>query len=103
MKLEPIETDIIFKFCDRVNSNGFFQEKRQSGLIIPTTHQQALHDSGHLSRVVEVVAYGPKCSDDIKNNNLLIVQAGMWTPQFEFNNELLWKTDEQYILGVAEI
>lgn len=101
MKLNPVDSDILFEFTDLVTSSGFFREKTGGGIIIAQTGYSATKDSSELARTATVLSVGPKCKE-ISTGMKILITPLKWTPQFEMNGKPIWKTTEEFVLGVIE-
>lgn len=88
----------MFQFLDRTaGSQGAFQERTRSGLIIPklVTTQKG-------ERWAKVVAAGPGALDaGIKVDDFILIDALMWMEAVKFGGEKVWMTNATKILAVT--
>jgi len=100
MNIRPVNSDILFEFQDFVSTNGYFREQSRGGILIAQSQLTALQSSGDV-RIATVVAVGPECTV-VKEGMRVMIEPLKWTPQFEVNGKTLWKTDEEFIIGVVD-
>lgn len=98
MKLTPIKNTFIFRFKEAINSKGQFEKNAtETGIIL----QSSFDDSAKESRWVEVVEVGPECSDVCKNA-IVLLPALRWTSGVKFEDQTIWKSDEQQAVAVKD-
>jgi hypothetical protein len=97
MSIRAIHNHIIFKFIDKTNLKGMFEEsKTASGIIL----QSSFDESAKQPRWARIVAAGPQCSDVIKQDNIeILIDNLKWTNGVKYNGEFVWRTDESQLLG----
>lgn len=98
MKLKPIKNTFIFKFQDAINSKGQFEkDTTETGIIL----QSSFDDSAKESRWVRVMEVGPECSDVCKNA-VVLLPALRWTSGVKFEDQKVWKSDEQQAVAIKD-
>lgn len=97
MSIRAIYNHILFKFVDKVNTQGQFEEgTTSSGIIL----QANTDDSAKKPRWATIVSIGPDCSEIFNDPNIeILVDNLKWTPGVKHNGELIWRTDEDQVLG----
>lgn len=90
MKLTPIKNTFIFRFKEAINSKGQFEKNAtETGIIL----QSSFDDSAKESRWIVVSEIGRECSD-IRVDDVVLLPALRWTPGVKFDDETVWKSDE---------
>lgn len=98
MKLKPIKNTFIFKFQEAVNNKGQFEKgTTETGIIL----QSSFDDSAKESRWVRVTDVGPECSD-VCRNAVVLLPALRWTAGVKFEDQMVWKSDEQQVAAVQD-
>lgn len=101
MNITPVDDDILFEFTDHVTSLGYFREKTKGGIILAESLITASSNSKY-SKIGTVKHVGPKCKE-VKPGMTVVIEALKWTPQFEIDGKTLWKTNETFVLGIADL
>lgn len=99
MNITPIDDDFLFVFQDHVTSTGYFREKSKGGIIFAESQLTASQNSTH-AKIAEIKYVGPKCT--LKPGTTVVIEPYKWTPQFEIEGQTLWKSNEQYVLCLAD-
>lgn len=98
MKLTPIKNTFIFKFIDSINNKGQFnKEATATGIIL----QSSFDDSAKESRWVKIDTVGPKC-ESLQAGDTVLLPALRWTAASNFEDEKVWKSDEEQAVVVLE-
>jgi co-chaperonin GroES (HSP10) len=95
--LNPIHKDVVFQFEEGVSASGTFKEKTDWGFEIKEDATQG----GDSHRIVNVIATGPECVN-VQAGMKVVVEALMWTNQFDVNGSQYWKTDESKIIAIMD-
>jgi co-chaperonin GroES (HSP10) len=95
MQLKAIKNHIIFQFVDEVDSKGRFVETTKWGFQIPGHFD----NSAKTPRWADVVKVGPEC-EGVKAGQQILINALKWTPSFKFNDNRMWRTDEEQVAAV---
>jgi co-chaperonin GroES (HSP10) len=97
MKLRPLRNNVMFQFLeDTGGQKGRFHERaRASGIIIPPTMS-----AQKVARWGRVVAAGPLA--EVKEDDLILVEAMMWMEGSKWENGQVWKTDDTKILAITD-
>lgn len=95
--IKAIYNHIVFQFLDRVNTRGIFEESSMAGSIIMIGD----HDkSAKQPRWAKIISLGPDCSDVLRHEGCeILIDALRWSPGIKYNDEFLWRTDENQLLG----
>lgn len=97
MKLKPIGKNIIFKFLEEVSSGGFVPS---SGGLIQLVKQNLDHNRE--PKWGKVMLCGPLVDTaDINVGEYILVEPLQWTPGFEVDGVMCWKTDATKIMMVS--
>ena len=91
--------NILIKFEQKVR-NGVFLEDQLSS-IIDTSSLASFDMSAKTNRWATVVETGPDC-EYIEPNMRVLVEHGQWTPGFEINGEMFWRTNEKSIMLISD-
>ncbi|MGZ8924293.1 MAG: hypothetical protein ACXW2E_00285 [Nitrososphaeraceae archaeon] len=97
MEIKAIHNGILFQFIDHVNTKGQFEEQTSKGgiLIIGDFDKSAKQP-----RWGRVISAGPQCSAIIKQPGCeVLIENLKWTPGAKYNNNMIWKTDEDQVLA----
>jgi hypothetical protein len=97
MEVAAIHNHIVFQFLDRVNSQGIFDEtKTMGGIVLPSDK----HESAKSPRWAKIISLGPKCSDILRVDGCeILIDALRWSPGVKYQDQPLWRTDEDQLLG----
>ena len=97
MNIRAINNHILFQFIDKIKNNGQFDEgTSKQGIILNANHQ----DSSKQPRWGKIISIGPDCSDELRVPGCeILIDNLRWTPGTKFNKTVLWRTDEDQLLG----
>lgn len=95
--LKPIHKNIIFIFEDSVSATGSFKEKTDWGFEIKEDQTYG----GNEHRIAKIVSTGPECTI-VKPGMTVIIEALMWSNQFDIDGTQHWQTDETKIVAVID-
>lgn len=95
MQIKPIRNHVIFQFVDKVNNKAQFEpSKTEAGIILSSSFD----DSAKIPRWANVIAVGPLCKK-VKPGQQILLPALRWTTAVKFNNENIWRTDEEQVVA----
>jgi chaperonin GroES len=99
----PISDNVLFKFCSNLTKSTF-QPVTTGGIIISDVEE---YDENTKDQWVEILALGPKVSDDLRTGKYALVENQKWTHKVLLSGnpygEYIWKSEEQYILAVSDV
>lgn len=98
MTLKPIKNTFIFKFQDSINAKGQFNKSTtEAGIVL----QSSFDDSAKESRWVKIDTVGPECKT-LKAGDTALLPALRWTSGVKFEDEKVWKSDENQAVVVLD-
>lgn len=97
MGLKPLGKAFIFAFTNET-SGGKFTE-RNSGSIILTNI--SVDEQGKYARWAKVLAVGSEVTE-FTTGDLVLIEALMWTNEFTFEKQKMWKSDESKVIAISE-
>ena len=97
MNVKPLHNNVLFKFLDETR-NGYFVEKRLSGIIVDLGKNHKY--SSDMCRLGVVEAVGPEVTI-VKVGDTIAIKALMWTAQIEIEGQRVSMTEEKHIIGIC--
>ena len=97
MSLRPIHNSFLFTFLNDT-LNGTFINRNKGNIIIATPE---LDKQGILARWVKVLAVG----NEVENfgvGDIVLVSPGKWTSGIRYEEKIIWKSDEDQVLGIGD-
>lgn len=97
MVLKPLGNAFLFSFCSETVGGQFIDKNH--GQIILTN--QDLSEQGKMARWGKVVAIGNKVKD-FQVGDLVLIEALMWTKEFKYLEQRLWKSDDTKVIAIGD-
>lgn len=95
-QIETLGNNILFQFVEDVTNTRFINSNTLGIIIAPSDGNQA-----NVPRWGRVTHLGPDVVD-VKIDDYILVEAGMWTTGFFVDEVRYWKTDEDKVLAVSD-
>ena len=99
MRIEPLGNTFLCQFLDGTTSSGRFRDTYGTKQIEVVTLTNEIEQIG--SRWAKVTHVGPKVKE-FKVGQYVLIHDRMWTPAFQWEHELHWKSDETNVLAVSD-
>lgn len=97
MSLRPLGNTVLFQFLDAtVSKGGRFTERTSGSIILPVLDSNQKNQN----RWGKVVAVGPKV-EGLEPGDFILIQALQWTFGSHFEDDKIWKTNDEQILAVT--
>ncbi len=97
MALIPLRDSFLFVFTNET-VGGRFIERNKSSIIL--TNQDVM-SQGKFARWGKILAVGPAVKG-LKNGDIVLIEAGMWTLGFKYDEVKIWKSDETKVCAIGE-
>lgn len=96
MALTPLRDGFLFEFANDT-AEGLFIEKSKFGFIL--TNQDVL-SQGQFARWGKVASVGPDVKD-FGVGDYVLIESGMWTTGFKYEDTKLWKSDAKRVCAIG--
>ena len=97
MALRPLRNTFLFTFLNETR-DGAFVSKNKGNIIIVTPE---LGRQGDLGRWAKVLAVGNEVKD-FGPGDIVLIAPGKWTTGFKHDEVVIWKSDDQWVLGIGD-
>jgi len=99
MAIQPLGNHFLFVFINRTR-HGIFTQENKGRIFLPNAATD-VDRQGDFARFAKVLAIGSRVTD-FKNGDVVLISALKWTKGFEHDGVMIWKSDQDQVLGVYD-
>lgn len=96
MAIKPLRNNFLFTFLND-SRDGTFVNRTKGKIMIVSAE---LDSQGILGRWAKVLAVGREV-EDFGPGDIVLIAPGKWTTGFKHDNITIWKSDDEWVLGVG--